>query len=230
MEKDLSLKRQRLDVVVLRKDEGEFLGRLPNGLDNLAQHNLITFKSYQETLDDWALKELTGHYVNYRKQASPSMHELLPEEAFRLYAVCARYPQQLARQVPWTELQPGVFKCRRGTDRIRVVVLRLLPASEPNALLQRLFEKYQGEGLNMPYTMADFRRDYVKEHLSDLTVEERLAGLSAQELAARLPVEERLAGLSPEQRLAELTAEQIEHLLKRLKQTDVPTEGPTGAA
>jgi len=26
----------------------------------------------------------------------------------------------------------------------------------------------------MPYTMQDFRRDYVKEHLKDLTVEERL--------------------------------------------------------
>jgi hypothetical protein len=29
----------------------------------------------------------------------------------------------------------------------------------------------------MPYTMQDFRRDYVKEHLKDLTVEERLRGV-----------------------------------------------------
>jgi hypothetical protein len=48
----------------------------------------------------------------------------------------------------------------------------------------------------MPYTMADFRRDYVKEHLKDLTSEERLAGL---------PPEELLAGLSPEQKTALLT-------------------------
>jgi hypothetical protein len=46
-------------------------------------HNLITFKSHQEALDDWALKELTGHYVNYRKQVSPSLQQLLPEEEFR---------------------------------------------------------------------------------------------------------------------------------------------------
>ena len=34
----------------------------------------------------------------------------------------------------------------------------------------------------MPYTMQDFRRDYVKEHLKDLTVEERLHGVPAEEI------------------------------------------------
>src|SRR5262245_55313839 len=100
LEKDLSLKKQLLDVVILRKEPGEFTGTLPDGLDNLAAHNLISFKSHQEALDDWALKELTGHYVNYRKQVSPSFQDLLPEEAFRLYAICARYPHNLAGQVP----------------------------------------------------------------------------------------------------------------------------------
>jgi len=41
--------------------------RLPDGLDNLADYNLVTLKSFREALDDWALKELTEHYVNYRK-------------------------------------------------------------------------------------------------------------------------------------------------------------------
>src|SRR6266699_4454307 len=101
LEKDLSMKKQLLDVVILRKGKGRFAGRLPDGLDNLATHNLITFKSYQEALDDWALKELTGHYVNYRKQVSPSLQQLLPEEEFRLYAVCARFPRNLASQSEW---------------------------------------------------------------------------------------------------------------------------------
>src|SRR6266851_206612 len=57
LEKDLSMKKQLLDVVILRKGRGQFAGRLPDGLDNLAAHNLMTFKSYQEALDDWALKE-----------------------------------------------------------------------------------------------------------------------------------------------------------------------------
>src|SRR5437762_11656473 len=102
---------------------------LTDGLEELAAHNLITFKSHQEVLDDWALKELTGHYVNYRKQVSPSLQQLLPEEDFRLYAVCARFPRNLASQSVWLEMRPGVYQCRRGTDAIIVVVLRQLPQS-----------------------------------------------------------------------------------------------------
>ncbi len=101
LEKDLSIKQQYLDVVILRKRKGRFTERLPDGLDDLADHNLITFKSHQEALDDWALKELTGHYVNYRKQFSSGGEPLLPESAFRMYAVCSRFPHNLAQSVPW---------------------------------------------------------------------------------------------------------------------------------
>jgi hypothetical protein len=45
----------------------------------------------------------------------------------------------------------------------------------------------------MPYTMEDFRRDYVKEHLKDLTVGERLEGLSPEQLLAALSREDRAA-------------------------------------
>jgi hypothetical protein len=197
---------------------------------------LITFKSHHEALDDWALKELTGHYVNYRKQVSPSFQQLLPEEEFRLYAVCARFPQKLAGQTAWLEKRPGIYECRRGTDTIAVVVLRQLPQSAHNALwhlfsaapeqvafgvhayrqrsqetstlLDRLFEGYAKEGLAMSYTMADFRRDYVKEHLKFLTPEERLEGLSAGEILQAVPPEERLKGLPPEERLKGLPPEE----------------------
>src|SRR5437879_8163857 len=123
LEKDLALRKQLLDVVVLRRVPGRFVGRLPDGFDNLAAHNLITFKSHQEALDDWTLKELTGHYVNYRKQISPAPEALLPEEDFRLYAICSRFPHNLAGLVAWQRLQEGVYECRRGTDVIRVLVL-----------------------------------------------------------------------------------------------------------
>ena len=45
----------------------------------------------------------------------------------------------------------------------------------------------------MTYTMEDFRRDYIKEHFSQLTPEER------EELLQSLPLETRLAVLSAEQ-------------------------------
>jgi hypothetical protein len=221
LEKELSLKKQFLDVVILRQGKGRFQGRLPDGLDNLAAHILITFKSHHESLDDWALKELTGHYVNYRKQLSPPGQPLLPETEFRLYAVCSRYPHNLANEVAWQELQPGVYHCQRGTDAIRVVVAGQLPEAEQNALLHlfsgdpdrlrfgrsryrqrsgdvsplvlQLLKGYQSEGLAMPYTMEEFRRDYAKEHFKDLTPEEQkeaLQSVPAEKVLSSLPLDE----------------------------------------
>src|SRR3954469_12664804 len=67
VERDLSQQQQLLDVVILRRGRGQFRGTLPDGLQGLADHNLITFKSHHEALDDWALRELLAHYVAYRK-------------------------------------------------------------------------------------------------------------------------------------------------------------------
>src|SRR5204863_4927403 len=114
VERDLSQQQQFLDVVIVRRSRGEFTGRLPDGLEGLVAHNLITFKSHHEALDAWALKELIGHYVAYRKLVSPSPSDLLPEEQFGLYAVCARRPQALPNQVPWHERRPGVYDCQWG--------------------------------------------------------------------------------------------------------------------
>src|ERR1700740_1533932 len=67
VERDLSEQQQFLDVVILRRGRGRFVGRLPDGMDDLAPHNLITFKSHREALDAWGMKELVGHYVAYRQ-------------------------------------------------------------------------------------------------------------------------------------------------------------------
>src|SRR6266702_5704211 len=122
IERDLSAQQQFLDVVILRRRRGRIGVRLPDGLDGLAAHNLITFKSHHEALDGWAMKELVGHYVAYRKLVSFSPSELLPEDRFRLYAVCARFPRNLSGQLPWQERQAGVYDCRWGTDEVRVIV------------------------------------------------------------------------------------------------------------
>src|SRR5271154_5458360 len=122
VERDLSQQQQFLDVVIVRRGPGEFDGQLPDGLDDLTAHSLITFKSHRETLDDWAMKELVGHYVAYRKLVSPSPSELLPEDQFRLFAVCARFPHNLSGRIPWQERQPGVYHCQWGTDVVPVIV------------------------------------------------------------------------------------------------------------
>ena len=227
LEKELSKQRQLLDVVILRKRHGEFVGRLPDGLDNLSNHNLITFKSHHEALDDWAFKELTGHYVNYRKQLSNRREPLVPESEFRRYAVCSRFPDNLTKTVALQELQAGVYRRQRGTDAIQVVVACELPQAEQNAplhlftasaerveygrrtyrqriattstVLNQLLGNYRQEGVTMPYTIADFEKDYVREHIKSLTAEERVEGLSLEE------------------RLLDKTPEQIERYLRKLK-------------
>ncbi|HVS34157.1 MAG TPA: hypothetical protein VMS17_01165 [Gemmataceae bacterium] len=221
LEKDLSLKQQLLDVVLIRKGAGLLSRRLPDGFEELAAHNLVSFKSYQEALDGWALNELVGHYVNYRKQASPSMQELLPETDFRLFAVSVRFPQVLARQTTLTPVRPGVYDVRQFTGTIRVVVVHELPQEEHNALLHlfsartdlvrygaahyrprseetstlllQLFQRYRLEVAIMPDPLQELARETIDELLKELPVKERIKGLSVDDL---------LAALSPETRAA----------------------------
>ena len=140
---DLSIKQQFLDVVLIRKGPGPIPRAMPDGFEELAAHNLVTFKSHQEALDGWALHELVGHYVNYRKQSSPSMQELLTESDYRLFAVCARFPNGLARQAELTPLREGVYEIRMLALPIRVIVVSQLPQEEQNAILH-LFSAPRG--------------------------------------------------------------------------------------
>ena len=112
VEMDLSLKQQYLDVVIVRKRPGESHRQWPDGMENLADHNLLSFKSFWEPLDPWAMDELLGHYVNYRKQISPKGAPLVPTEHLRLFAVCARFPEQLQSTFGLQQLQPGVLQTR----------------------------------------------------------------------------------------------------------------------
>ncbi len=71
LEKDLSQRQQRVDVVIIRKAASGPVPELPDGLENLSWHNIVTYKSPRQALDAWTLDELLGHFVNYRKQISP---------------------------------------------------------------------------------------------------------------------------------------------------------------
>ena len=80
-ELDLSVQQQLLDIVIVRRGRGHMTPTLPVGIGPLADHNLVTYKSLHEPLDGWALKELVGHSVNYRKKVRPSLDQLLPESS-----------------------------------------------------------------------------------------------------------------------------------------------------
>jgi hypothetical protein len=229
VERDLSEQQQFLDVVILRRGRGRLSFRLPDGMDRLADHNLVSFKSHREALDTWAMKELIAHDVAYRKLVSPSPSELLPEERFRLFAVCSRFPHNLSGQVPWQRIQAGVYDCRWGTDTVRVIVAGELSREAHNAplhlfsaspelvgfgsshyqrrsetislLLGQLFQRLEGEGFTVTFTMEDFRRQVLRDEFAKLTPEQRRDVLQA---------------LTPEERLAGLSVEQIQHYLDQL--------------
>jgi hypothetical protein len=42
LEKELSLKKQYLDIVIMRRTRGKPLKEIPVGLENLTEHNLLT--------------------------------------------------------------------------------------------------------------------------------------------------------------------------------------------
>jgi len=248
VEMDLSRKIQRLDIVVVRRGEGPPPQELPDGFAPLADHNLITYKSLREPLDGWAIKELIGHSVNYRKQVSPSWEALIPEESIQLFAIATRFPQKLAEQVKLDRCGAGVYNLQWGTDRIRVLVLSEVPATERNAIwnlfsgevtrieaaaqqfrrrksefstiLNQLFENYQQEGIPMPYTVEDFMRDVTLDHLDLLQADERLRGLSSDDRLRGLSSDDRLRGLSSDERLKGLSPEEIEAYLRKRRSGD----------
>jgi hypothetical protein len=115
---------------VIKKEAGKFKSHLPDGLENLTFHNLLSYKSMRESFDNWAMLELIGHYVNYRKQLSK---ELLPESEFNLYAISTRFPTGLAKKIQLVKLKSGVYEIK-GLCDIRLIVLSQIVQSEHNAI------------------------------------------------------------------------------------------------
>jgi hypothetical protein len=115
LERDLSVKSQFLDVLILHKTAAVLDRVLPDGLEgHLVENNLITFKSHRDTMSCDTLDELLSHYVSYRKQISPSFDDRLPVGMFRLFAIAARFPQGLHGQKPLTEIREGVYEVEWG--------------------------------------------------------------------------------------------------------------------
>ena len=233
LERDLSVKSQFLDVLVLHKTAAILDRVLPDGLEGyLVEHNLITFKSHRDIMHGWAIDELHSHYVSYRKQISPSFDDLVPQDRFRLFAISARFPQSLHARKPLTEVQEGVYEIEWGLTPIRIIVAGRLPATKPNSLLHLfsaseslveygkqhcriwspqtgtlvldLFAGYQVEGLTVPYTMEDFILEAERRAVLRAPVEMRLEGI---------PTEMRLEGIPTEQLLEKLIQEGKTHAL-----------------
>jgi hypothetical protein len=235
LEKELTKKKQFLDIAIIKHVQGKPITEFPDGLEDLNEHNLITYKSIQESLNTWTLDELIAYYVNYRKQESPSLKKLIPVEQFTLFAVCTQYPKSLHECFRLEQLQEAVFSLTYGSHQIKILVLSRMPKQQRNAIwqlfsgkvegfmyggihydwqskqdkaiLNQLYEFYKQKGAVMPYTMDDFVRDYVSENIHVLSAAQRLQGLSADEVLNRYSPDEVLNRYSAEKRLEGLSPE-----------------------
>lgn len=191
LEVDLSLKQQLLDVLVVRrekippKDSG-----LPKiyweAFEDFNEYNLISFKSFHESFNGYALMEFHGHAINYHKAKEVDF------EKINLYAITNHYPKKLLKPFEGTKFlttikKDEIFDLTLSTvTRMRFVILRTTDnpllalfsndppkveagyrkLSEETDLLDEIsiyFSKlaeYYGAEVNNMYTKEDFWRDY----------------------------------------------------------------------
>jgi len=113
------------------------------------------------SLDEWTVEELVGHYVNYRKQISPSLKELLPAEKFRLYAVSTLYPKNLAKQINFIPAGKGIYDVTYGLRKIRIIVTSRISEKKRNATWL-LFSGVQEK--------VRYGAEYYRGHLGEMSI------------------------------------------------------------
>lgn len=191
LEVDLSLKQQLLDILVVERDkiQPEKL-HLPKiyweAFDDFNEHNLISFKSFHESFNGFALMEFFGHVVNYNKSKE------VPLDKINLYAISHHYPRDLFNPFEGTEFlkvikKDEIFELSLSTTKsVRFIILRTtnnpllaLFSNNPPKIAegyQRLTQEtdflegisiyfskiaeYYGEEVKNMYTKEDFWRDY----------------------------------------------------------------------
>jgi hypothetical protein len=198
----------------------------------------LTYKSIQESLTAWTIKELISYYVSYRKQQSPASSKLIPEHKFKLFAISTIYPLELLKKIPHQQMQQGVFTLFWGMDEIKLLILSEMPLEQRNAIwqlfsgqkekfiygnqwykwhsekmrviLKPLYRLYHLIGeLFMSYTLDDYFQEVAKEHIRDVPLDEILKVFPIDEILQRVSPEKRLEGLSPEKRLEGLSPDEV---------------------
>ena len=189
-EVDLSQKKQLIDILVLKKDKEIDWSLLPKefweAFDNLKDYNLITFKTYSESLNQGAIEELYGHFTNYLKI------EDLNRDHVNLYAITQHYPIDLIKPFENTQylkiikkneiidLKHGALKTIRiiitqstdnpvlalfSNDKDRVYKAYEQIKNETNlfdniSMYLAAISKYYGQEVINMYTQENFFRDY----------------------------------------------------------------------
>jgi len=212
VELDLSIKIQRLDMVVVIKQEPFDYNLLKHeyyeGFENLNKHNLLSFKSFREVFNTFALEEFYGHFINYKKEKNISDDNIV-----NLYAITHHLPKELFERYQNTNflecikeneiydlkiLTPVRFIITKNSkhpvlglfsDSVNQIKLSRERLEEDGWLIEqvssylgKLYNYYNLEGVNMPYTKEMFLKDnYPKIYRQVLRAEERGKFIGLQE-------------------------------------------------
>ena len=212
VELDLSIKIQRLDMVVVIKQEPFDYNLLKHeyyeGFENLNKHNLLSFKSFREVFNVFALEEFYGHFINYKKEKNISDDNIV-----NLYAITHHLPKELFERYENT----GFLECIKENEvydlKILTPVRFIITKNSKNPVLGlfsdsvnqikisrerleedgwlieqvssylgKLYNYYNLEGVNMPYTKEMFLKDnYPKIYGEILQAEKRGKSIGLQE-------------------------------------------------
>ncbi len=96
VEVDVSLKRQIVDLIAVKKEVGKLTSSnldpiFWQAFDDFNEHNLISFKSYSESFTAKFLFELYGHLINYEKVNNVSIDRI------NLYVITYHYPRDILK-------------------------------------------------------------------------------------------------------------------------------------
>jgi hypothetical protein len=244
-ELELSRMKQRLDVAIIRLTEAELSEHswpdLPDGLTDLADYSLLSYKSIRESLTCGSMWELVSHGVIYGKQEWKKGWEAAVEDRrkLRLIAVSTHRPAwlTLGDDPAQRKLTAGVYEIAFLRLSVRIVVPREVARTPRNALWHLLsgdpelvrfgMEHYEARDAELYNILNDLRETYAMEGWEMPYTKEDYKREVARELFQKMPPSERrelLDQLPAGERLSGLSAEQIESYLKELRRQQ-PTKG-----
>jgi hypothetical protein len=84
-------------------------------------------------------------------------------------------------------------------------------------ILHELKRNYLLEGVEMPYTIEDYKREVARDLLAEMSAEEVLEYVNHRKLLEGMPARERLEGMPARERLEGLSRAEIEEYLKHLR-------------
>ncbi|NLQ03577.1 hypothetical protein FLW85_00070 [Cylindrospermopsis raciborskii MVCC19] len=167
------------------------------------------------------------------------MSNLLPEKDYKLYGLTTHEPTQLMGKLKWKIVSQGVYDIECIGINVRLIVLSKIPKSANNelwrlfsaraevveeaishyqesyrnseysVLMQQLYEFYLKEKLPMTYTLEQFKKDFVINHLREIPTEEVLKQYSLEEVLKQYSSEEVLKQYSSEEVLKQYSPEEV---------------------